>query len=117
MSKDDVRRRFRESVFERDNYTCVVCGRRWSSVDMDLSLGRMNAHHIVDRHEFPDGGYVAENGVTVCDGAAGSCHMQREEFHISGGTRWSHRFHPEDLYRLIGSSLEDALVAYDLIKQ
>jgi 5-methylcytosine-specific restriction endonuclease McrA len=36
---------FREGVFERDNHKCVICGK--PAVD---------AHHIMERRLFPDGG-------------------------------------------------------------
>lgn len=111
MGKKDVRAAFRAAVFTRDRYTCVVCGRRWTPADADPSLGRINAHHVTDRHEFPNGGYVAANGVTVCDGGADSCHMKCEQFHISGGTSCVVGLHPNDLYRKIGSSLDAALEA------
>lgn len=47
---------FREAVFERDGHRCVFCGQ--SGVD---------AHHIMERRLFPDGGYYLDNGVTVCE--------------------------------------------------
>ena len=46
---------FRESVLKRDNYKCVFCGQ--PAVD---------AHHIIERRLFPDGGYYLDNGVSVC---------------------------------------------------
>ena len=103
MGKKDVRADFRNAVFSRDHYSCVVCGKKWSPADAAPALGRMNAHHITDRSLMPGGGYVKENGVTVCDGE-NSCHMKCEQFHISGGQLWEEGLHPEDLYRKIGSS-------------
>ena len=111
MGKRDVRAAFREAVFTRDRYTCQVCGKRWAESDADPALGRVNAHHVVDRHEFPNGGYVAENGITVCDGGPDSCHMKCERFHITGGKEWVPGLHPDDLYRKIGSSLDLAITA------
>ncbi len=49
---------FRESVFARDEYKCVVCG----AVDVHL-----DAHHILERRLWPDGGYYLSNGATVCE--------------------------------------------------
>ena len=46
---------FRNSVFERDNYKCVVCGK--DAVD---------AHHIIERRLFEDSGYYLDNGVSLC---------------------------------------------------
>ena len=60
----------------------------------------MDVHHITDRKEMPNGGYVKENGITVCR----PCHLDCEQFHITGGTRWVKGRHPSDLYDLIDSS-------------
>lgn len=51
LSRDE----FREKVFERDNYTCLVCDQ--PAVD---------AHHLIERRLFDDGGYYLDNGVSVC---------------------------------------------------
>lgn len=50
-----TREDFRNSVFKRDSYKCVVCGN--DAVD---------AHHILDRSLFMDGGYYIDNGVSLC---------------------------------------------------
>ena len=47
---------FREGVFKRDNYKCVFCG----------NPGQ-DAHHVVERRLWNDGGYYLENGATVCN--------------------------------------------------
>ncbi len=47
---------FRESVFKRDGYRCVLCDKT-----EDLA-----AHHIIERRLWPDGGYYIENGGTLC---------------------------------------------------
>lgn len=110
MGKRDVRAAFRLTVFTRDLHTCQVCGKRWTAADAAPDLGRINAHHIVDRHEFTNGGYVQENGITVCDGVD-SCHMKCERFHITGGKAWVPGLHPDELYAKIGSSLDLAIEA------
>lgn len=46
---------FRESVFKRDSHKCIICGK--PAVD---------AHHIIDRSCFVDGGYYIDNGVSLC---------------------------------------------------
>ena len=46
---------FREGVFARDNHKCVRCGE--PAVD---------AHYIMERRLFPDGGYYLDNGASVC---------------------------------------------------
>lgn len=95
--KQLVRIKFAEAVFKRDNNKCKFC-------DCKENL---DAHHITDRNELPNGGYVLENGITVCE----IHHMMCEKFHISGGTEWEEGMHPDDLYKLIGSSKEKAIKA------
>lgn len=50
-----TRDNFRESVFERDGHLCVIC--KEAGVD---------AHHIIERRLFSDGGYYLDNGATLC---------------------------------------------------
>jgi hypothetical protein len=67
-----TRDEFRERVKARDNHRCVRCGRREDEV-------RLDAHHIIERRLWPDGGYYVENGATLCDdGSEQSCHMLAE---------------------------------------
>jgi len=56
MSELLARDNFREQVLKRDNYTCVFCNK----------LAK-NAHHIMERKLFSDGGYYLDNGVSVCE--------------------------------------------------
>ena len=100
MSKKKIRETFRNEVFKRDKNTCKVCNKKYADVEM------LDAHHITDRHEIVSGGYVKENGITLCKEA---CHMRCEKFHISGGSEWEAGLHPDDLYKLIGSSKELAI--------
>jgi len=51
MSRDQ----FRESVFSRDNHKCVFC-----------DSPAVDAHHIIERRLWPDGGYYLDNGASVC---------------------------------------------------
>jgi len=64
-----TRDNFREAVKNRDNHRCVICG--VSELEKPL-----DAHHIIERRLFPDGGYYLENGATLCDP---DCHMRAEE--------------------------------------
>lgn len=67
LTRDD----FRESVFKRDNNTCVMCG-----------LPAVDAHHILERRLFSGhqaGGYYLSNGASVCS----LCHIQCETTEIS----------------------------------
>lgn len=59
---------FRAAVFSRDAHRCVACG----------DPGR-DAHHIVERRLWPDGGYYLRNGATVCE----ACHLRAERTLIS----------------------------------
>jgi len=52
MTRDD----FRESVFLRDNHKCVICGKP-----------AKDAHHILERRLFDNGGYDIDNGVSLCE--------------------------------------------------
>jgi hypothetical protein len=47
---------FREGVFDRDGHSCVICGARAA-----------DAHHIIERRLFEDGGYYLDNGASVCE--------------------------------------------------
>ena len=64
LTRDD----FREGVFKRDNYKCVFCDQP-----------AQDAHHILERRLWPDGGYYAENGASVC----GFHHLECERTTIS----------------------------------
>ena len=63
-----TREQFRREVFARDNGRCVICGEPGQ-----------DAHHILERRLFPDGGYVPDNGATLC----GPCHLRAEQTVIS----------------------------------
>jgi len=96
IEKRKLRAAFRAAVFERDGYRCVTCGEGSTKLD---------AHHITDRNELPNGGYCVENGISLCEG----CHKQAEMFHSTGEA--SEDFSPEDLYQKIQSSLDEAVIA------
>jgi len=55
---------------------------------------------------MPNGGYVLENGITLCKI---NCHQMAEQFHITG--QGYPGLMPDDLYRLIDSSKERATKA------
>ena len=91
-TKQQIRDEFRQSVFKRDNYRCKCCN----------ETGDLDAHHITDRHLMPNGGYVKENGISLCP----KCHLLAEKFHMTNGKEWEPHMHPNDLYELIHSSQE-----------
>jgi len=59
---------FRDAVFARDGGRCVVCGRP-----------AQDAHHIMERRLFPDGGYYLDNGASLC----GEHHVLAETTELS----------------------------------
>jgi len=93
--KQLVRIKFNEAVFKRDKNKCVFCN----------ITENLDAHHITDRNDMPNGGYVKENGITLCP----KHHMDAEEYHITNGSKWIDGMHPNDLYEKIQSSYEFAL--------
>lgn len=82
------RKSFREGVFERDNNVCLICNK---------NDGNLDAHHITDRHEMPNGGYVLENGISLCS----DHHIKAERKEVG--------FEDFRLYSLIKSSKALAL--------
>lgn len=94
QKKKAVREAFRNAVFKRDMMLCKVCGESKKPLD---------AHHVTDRNLMPNGGYVPENGIALCP----ECHEKAEVFHQTGTPEPG--YSPEDLYRMIGSSYEDAV--------
>lgn len=99
-AKKQIRAVFRKETFDRDGNVCRVCGEGPPKVALD-------AHHVTDRTEMPNGGYVKENGISLC----GICHEKAEIWHSSGKTKAEEGFRPDDLYQLIGSSYEKAVEA------
>lgn len=105
QKKKAVRKNFRDAVFYRDGYQCVMCGLTVCSVEAEESL---DAHHITDRNEMPNGGYVAENGISLCK-VEENCHLKAENREPG--------FEPETLYQKIGSSYEKAFKASEALDE
>ena len=59
---------WRKSVFERDNYTCIVCG--------DNKGGNLNADHIKPFSLFIELRFDINNGRTLCI----DCHRQTDTY-------------------------------------
>lgn len=70
-NKKQIRENFRNDVFKRDKYKCVFCD----------CVENLDAHHITDRNEMPNGGYTKYNGITVCS----EHHLLCEKFHMTKG--------------------------------
>lgn len=92
------RDKFRESVLKRDNNLCKICG----------VSGKIDAHHIMDRNYFPNGGYILSNGIALCDSPHG-CHWKAEHYHRTNAQEVIQGYSPYDLYLLINSSFELAI--------
>lgn len=96
LSRDD----FREGVFRRDNHRCVIC-----------YAYAQDAHHIIERRLFPDGGYYLNNGASLC----GPCHLRAESTEIScerirsaacvGGVVLPPHFYPDQTYDKWGNAV------------
>jgi predicted restriction endonuclease len=106
-NKKEIRNQFRQDVFVRAKYHCQSCTKISTS---DRATEELDAHHITDRHDMPNGGYVKENGIALCK----KCHEKAEIFHSTGVIveGWT----PEDLYKLIDSSYEQAVEASGKLK-
>lgn len=87
------RKQFNEDCLKRDKNKCVFCDK----------TENLDVHHITDRHEMPNGGYVASNGITVCQ----EHHLMCEEYHKN--LKAASGFYPADLYKKIGNSHSQAL--------
>lgn len=61
---------------------------------------------------MPNGGYVLENGITLCK----ECHIKSEKYHLTEGKEFVLGYHPNDLYKLIDSSKGKAFVKSQQLK-
>jgi hypothetical protein len=66
-----TRDKFREGVFKRDDNKCVIC-----------SKPAKDAHHIIERRLFSDGGYYLDNGASLCE----EHHIEAEKTTLSCDT-------------------------------
>jgi hypothetical protein len=121
-NKKAVRAAFRAGVFERDRYRCRCCQKvgkdrqggdghkKFHKGIADEKLVNLDSHHILKREWMPAGGYVKENGISVCD----DCHLKCEEFWNPGEDgvrRCPEGFYPYQLFKLIESNAPMALKA------
>lgn len=108
LSKKEIRATFRKICLKRDKLSCVMCGRKAKSFEEAEEL--FDVHHINDRSLMPNGGYVLENGITLCE----EDHKKAEEFHSTGIAHPGYA--PDDLYKRINSNLEKAITASEKLK-
>ena len=97
-----IRQQFRDACYKRDGFRCAKCGMKSSK---DSAEKELDAHHITDRTLMPNGGYVKENGISLC----AECHIKAEVYHSTGTA--VEGYSPDDLYKAIKSNLEKAIKA------
>ena len=100
--KKVIRKNFRDACYKRDKYCCAMCGFKSIPENAEKDL---DAHHITDRNLMPNGGYVKENGISLC----AECHQKAEVFHSTGTP--VEGYSVEDLYKKINSNYEKAVEA------
>lgn len=97
--KKQVRKAFRDAVFGRDGHCCVFCP----------EVRELDAHHITPRTDMPNGGYVEENGITLCvvhHRLAEGAGLYQTPCEITFDA-----FDAPKLYEMICSSYEEAVAA------
>lgn len=100
--KKKIRKAFRDACYKRDGFRCAMCNLKSSKDNAEKDL---DAHHITDRNLLPNGGYVVENGISLCE----ECHKKAEVFHSTGTP--IEGYSVDDLYKKVNSSLEKAVKA------
>lgn len=68
-------KRWRLMVFERDLFTCVLCGRKRKSGDRVI----LHADHIKPFSLYPDLRFSLENGRTLCQ----KCHVNTDTYGVN----------------------------------
>lgn len=63
-------KQWRIKVFERDRYTCQMCGQKG---------GQLECHHIRPKYKFPELMLVIDNGCTLCRYCHRSIVTRKEE--------------------------------------
>lgn len=61
---------WRKAIFERDNYTCIWCGKK------EEVSGKLNADHIKPFSLFPELRFAIDNGRTLCI----PCHRKTDTY-------------------------------------
>lgn len=91
---------FREAVLARAHGRCVVCAQAHGPQGWDCAPPAADAHHIMERRLWPDGGYYLRNGAAVCEEHHLACErtdLSVEEVAEAAGI--THVMLPPHLYR------------------
>lgn len=78
---------WRNSVYEKDNYTCQCCGKKNGFGETI----KFNAHHINNWADYPELRYDVDNGITMCK----ECH---NKFHSIYGKKKNNQFQLEEFF-------------------
>lgn len=65
-------KKWRKSVFERDNYTCRFCG----YISIKGKYIPIQAHHIKSFSKYPEFRFDLDNGITLCK----NCHKKTDTY-------------------------------------
>lgn len=104
QDKKLIRQAFRDACFKRDQYRCAYC--KWKPKPENIEK-ELDVHHITNRNDMPNGGYVLENGISLC----ARCHYNAEQYLQIGSCM---DFAASKLYIIINSSYERAVEASKL---
>jgi hypothetical protein len=95
-----TREEFRHQVIERDGSRCVICGEP-----------AQDAHHILERRLFEDGGYYLSNGAALC----AKHHLEAEQTTLTvetirekariGAPALPRHFYPDERYDKWGDTI------------
>ena len=72
---------WRQAVYERDNYTCQMCGKS--------SNGDIQAHHIYPWTSHPELRFDTSNGITLCE----CCHLSIKGKELQHAERFTEIIH------------------------
>ena len=106
LEKKLIRKHFRDVCYKRDGFRCAMCGLKSSK---DCAEKELEVHHITNPKEMPNGGFVLQNGISLCP----VCHEKAEAFHSTGVS--VEGYSVNELYEKIKSSYEKAVEASEAL--
>jgi hypothetical protein len=97
-----ARQKFRDEVLKRDRSLCAIC----------KTPDNVEIHHITDHTQMPGGGYVRENGITLCKEhlEQAELYLHSESGEMAEGAELG-ALAPKKLYLKIGSNYDKAFKA------